>query len=332
MRPPPLRWLLAGAGDIARKRVAAALQQVEGSRLDAVCSAHFERAAELAADFGASRAYPDYEQALADPAIDAVYIATPVGLHVPQAIRAMEAGKHVLVEKPLGPDAGSAAQAAAKARETGVIAGCAYYRRCYPSFLHARDVLSSGRIGTLIGMRTSYASWFNPAESDPKYWRVRKAQSGGGPLADMGSHMLDLMIALAGLPHSAYGIAATRTHAYEVEDSAAFLLGFRGGAVAQGSFHWNSRSWSHEFEILGTEGRLRWNAFDSGMVLQTIGRETEELRFPGDDNVHVPLVRDFVSAVTQRRAAVAPLEEAAKTNLVLDAVYASAAAGREVVL
>lgn len=332
MHIAPLRWLLVGAGDIARKRVAPALQAAPGSRLMAVCAAHHDRALDLASTVGANVVYDDFERALADPQIDAVYIATPVSLHVPQTIRALEKRKHVLVEKPLGLNAQSALLAAAKARESGVLAGCAYYRRCYPSYSYARDLLAAGGIGSPILFRASYGSWFNPREDDPKYWRVRPAQSGGGPLADMGSHMLDLLVGLAGLPRTVFAKVTTQTHSYEVEDSSSYLLSFANGAIAQGSFHWNSRSWSHEMEIVGTEGRLKWSPFDSGIVLRTVGRNSEQVCMPNEGNVHLPVVSDFVNAVRDRREPIAPLQEAAKTNLILDAIYTSAASGREICL
>ena len=97
-----LNWLLVGTGDIARKRVAPAIADTSGSRLYAVCDLVAERAENIAAAHRADKVYTDYGEALDDPAVDAVYVATPVDLHVPMALRAIDAGKHVLVEKPLG--------------------------------------------------------------------------------------------------------------------------------------------------------------------------------------------------------------------------------------
>jgi predicted dehydrogenase len=325
-----IRWLLVGAGDIARRRVAPALSSVDHSRLVAVCSARRSRAAELAAEFSIDRVHDDFESAIADPSVDAVYLATPVALHVPQALRAMRSGKHVLVEKPLGLNGGEAVAAARQARTSGVIAGCAYYRRCYPSILYAREMLEKGKLGRILLVRTACSSWFCPAVNDAKYWRVQRTVSGGGPLADMGSHMLDLVVALLGMPRSAFAKTATRVQPYEVEDSASFLLTFADGAFGQGSFFWNSQSWSHEFEILGTEGRLHWSPFDSGAVAQTIGRQRTELAFPNAPNVHEPLIADFVQAVREGREPIAPLEEAAKASAILDGIYASAQTGQEI--
>jgi len=326
----PIKWLLVGAGDIAGKRVGPALARAAGSHLVAVCNRSMERAQALGAKFGIEKGYTDLGEALAASGANAVYVATPVDLHVPQAVAALEAGKHVLVEKPLGLNAEQCGMAVAKAQRTGLVAGCAYYRRCYPCFRYTQKMLNRGEFGKVIHVRMSYHAWFNPAREEPKYWRVVKSRSGGGPLFDMGSHMIDVMIGLPGMPRAVYGRVATMTHPYEVEDSAAVLMELENGAEATASFHWNSKTWSHEFEIVGTEARLRWSPFDSGKLLKTVGRDTVEVNLPNAENVHQPLVEDFIQAVCQNREPVAPFVEAARTNLVLDAIYKSAQTGKEI--
>ena len=93
-----LNWAVVGTGDIVRKRVLDALEREPRSRPYAIVTTHPERARELCSSFGVERCYPELDQALADPRVEAVYIATPVFLHTPQAIAAMRAGKHVLCE------------------------------------------------------------------------------------------------------------------------------------------------------------------------------------------------------------------------------------------
>lgn len=325
-------WLLLGTGAIAEKRVAAALVSAQGSRLVAVCDRIPERARTLGAKYGVKNCYADFRAALDKSGANAVYIATPVDVHIPQAIVALEAGKHVLVEKPLGLDGQQCALAVAKAQETGLVAGCSYFRRCYPCFRYTQEMLRRGEFGKVIHVRMTYHSWANPDHGDPKNWRVVKAKSGGGPLSDMGSHMLDVMIGLLGMPRVVYGRTATLTHAYEVEDSAAFLMELENGAEVMASFHWNSKTWSHEFEIVGTEARIRWSPYDSGRLWNTAGRDTVEVVLPNAENVHLPLVEDFVTAIREGRQPIVPLAEAAKTNLVLDAVYKSSRTGKELKL
>jgi len=100
-----IRWALIGAGDIVRKRVAAALRDARGSELVAVSRAHADLVESFAREVGARRSYPRWRSLVADPEIDAVYVATPVRLHAEQTVAAAEAGKHVLCEKPMAMNA-----------------------------------------------------------------------------------------------------------------------------------------------------------------------------------------------------------------------------------
>ena len=152
-------WLLLGTGDVAGKRVASALVSAQGSRLVAVCDRIPERAQTLGAKHSVKKIYADFGEALDKSGANAVYIATPVDVHIPQAIVALEAGKHVLVEKPLGLDGQQCALAIAKARETGLVAGCSYFRRCYPCFRYTQEMLTQGELGKVVHVRMTYHSW-----------------------------------------------------------------------------------------------------------------------------------------------------------------------------
>ena len=327
-----VNWLLVGTGDIVRKRVAAALQHAANSRIAAVCARNFDRARALADDLGVADVFTDYEEALEKAEADAVYLATPVSVHVPQAIAAMRAGKHVLVEKPMGLNAGECARAVEVAAETGVTAGCAYYRRFYPRYEHAQEMLASGEFGKVLCIHMANRSWYDPASEDPKRWRLFRSVSGGGPLADVGSHMLDMMIGLFGLPASVFAKVDNLVHTWDVEDAATALLTFPGGPHASADFRWNSKPWSHEFEIVGADAGLQWRPCDTGKVVKTIGGDVREIDMPNAGNVHLPLVEDFLAALRQSRPPRIPLAEAAKTNVVIDAIYQSSRTGSEVLL
>ena len=325
-----IRWLLVGAGDIAKKRVAPALSAVPGSTITAVCDPREEVAAELAAQCGGARVYADFAQALDDKQVDAVYLATPVWLHAEHAVQALQAGKHVLVEKPLGLTADDCARVVAAAEQSDRYAACAYFRRFSPRFQYLREMLARGEFGQVISINMSYQSWFSPAADDPKYWRVVREKSGGGALSDMGSHMFDVLIGLFGLPARVFARCENLTQRWDVEDSASMTLRMPGGALVTASFNWNSKTWRHEFDVVGTEARITWLPYDSGPVTKIVGREKEMLDQPNPENVHQPLIEDFVQAIAQNRPPRYTVAESAKTNLVLDAVYRSAAEGREV--
>ena len=325
-----VRWLLVGPGDISQKRAAPALAAAANSQLvGVVYNTRREQAQALADKFGARQVFGDFPDALAKSDADAVYLATPVWLHRPQAVQALESGRHVLVEKPLGLNAADCAAIVAAADRTGRTAACAYYRRCYPRYRHAAEAIAKGELGRIVQVRMSWQCWYDPQPADPKYWRVVLRKSGGGPLMDIGSHMLDLMVGLFGLPASVCGWCGNMVHHWDVEDCASVFMTLANGAHAVASVNWNSKTWRHEFEIVGAEARLHWPACDGGPVVKTVGREVTEIDMPNAGNVHLPLVQDFVDAVREGRAPVCPVQEAAKTNVLLDAIYASAAEGRE---
>lgn len=323
-------WLLVGTGDIVRKRVAQALTRAANSRIAAICARNRDRARALADELGVADVFTDYEEALEKAKADAVYLATPVNVHIPQALAAMQAGRHVLVEKPMGLDAAECARAIKVAEEAGVTAGCAYYRRFYPRYEDAQKMLASGEFGRVLFIRMVNRSWYDPAPDDPKRWRLARSVSGGGPLADVGSHMLDMMVGLFGLPASVFAKVDNLVHKWDVEDSATALMSFAGGARAVADFRWNAKPWAHEFEIVGTEASLRWIPCDTGKVVKTVGGKVCKYDMPSADNVHLPLVEDFVGAVREDRPVRIGLAEAAKTNIVIDAIYQSSRTGKEV--
>jgi predicted dehydrogenase len=323
-------WLLVGTGDLARKRVAAALANAPGNRLIGVVG-QADRAATLAREWRVA-AYADLDAALANPDVHAVYVATPVDRHANDALAAIRHGRHVLVEKPLGLSAADARRVVNAAEAANVTAGCAYYRRCTPRYAHAADLLRRGELGRLVAVNMHYRAWYDPDPSDPKHWRVDPVRSGGGPLSDIGSHMVDVVVGLFGMPRAVFAKAATLVHRYPVEDSASVVMGLAGGATVNSSFHWNSKTWAHVMEIIGSEASLRWGPYDSGPVVLTRGREAQEIDLPHAPNAHEPLVVDFVAAIRAGRPPAVPAAEALKTNLLLDAVYESSRAGTEVLL
>ena len=325
-----VKWLLVGAGIIAGKRVAPALADGCCSELVGVCDVVEENAKKIADDFLAGKVFTDIGDAIANTRADAVYVATPVFLHAPIAIKALEAGKHVLIEKPLALNAADGQKLIdVAARNPNLKATCAYYRRFYPAFAQAKQMIDTGEFGEINLVRMHYYSWGGfPADN----WRVVKAKSGGGPLSDMGSHMFDVMIGLLGMPKTIYANVQTRTHDYEAEDSATIVMRMHDGADVVASFHWNSKTWTHEFEIVGTEAKVKWYPYDSGKVVKTVGRDIAELDLPNAENAHQPLVEDFIEAIQNNRDPKVTLRQAIRTNVLLDAVYQSARTGKEITL
>src|SRR5439155_2876654 len=223
---------LVGAGDIARKRVAPALGASPGCELVAVARARAELAGEFARSFGASRTYARWQDLVREPGIDAVYIATPVHLHAEQTIAAAEAGRHVLCEKPMAMNVAECDRMIAACRANHVTLGVAYYRRFYPIVSRVKAILESGEIGDPVIVQINAFEPFNPDPDHPRYWLMKKAESGGGPMFDFGCHRLEVLLNIFGAIPRAAGMMANVRFQREVEDTAVALLQLGNGACA----------------------------------------------------------------------------------------------------
>ena len=231
----PLRWGIVGTGSIAHK-FAAALRETDSGRLVAVGSRGAESARRFAEEFGVGRAHGRHEDLLADPEVEAVYIATPHPAHAEGAIAAARAGKHVLCEKPLTLNLGDSGRVVAAAREAGVTLMEAFMYRCHPQTAKLAALVREGAIGQLGLVEASFG--FH-CDFMPGHRLFAKALGGGGIL-DVGGYPVSMARLLAGAalgrafaePLSLAG--AGRLHPVEGTDlHAAATLGFEAGIVAQ---------------------------------------------------------------------------------------------------
>lgn len=180
-----IRWGVLSTAAIGIEKVIPAMQAGTMTTVDAIASRDLHRARQAAEALGIDRAYGSYEELLADPEIDAVYNPLPNQLHVPWTIRAAEAGKHVLCEKPLGMDASDAARLLEVERSTGVKIGEAFMVHTAPQWLRVEQLLREGAIGRLL----SIAGVFSYHNTDPANIR-NQLESGGGALLDIGCYLI----------------------------------------------------------------------------------------------------------------------------------------------
>src|SRR5438309_3250788 len=176
-----VRWGILSTAAIGVKKAIPAMQKGEWSEVTAIASRDLHKAEAAARTLGIPKSYGSYEELLADPQIEAIYNPLPNQLHVPWSIKAAEAGKHVLCEKPLSLTAGEARTLLAAEDRTGVKMGEAFMVRTHPQWLRVRELVGSGRIGPLRSI-VGFFSYFNvnPANirNIPEY--------GGGALVDVG--------------------------------------------------------------------------------------------------------------------------------------------------
>ncbi len=310
-----LRWGIAGYGDIVRRRALPALLS-QSHQVTRVWGRNTARARSLCDEFGAGRAAPDYADLLSD--VDVVYVATPVAAHIPLTAEAVRAGLPVLVEKPLGlfatPDPALDIDACAA---TGPTVGVAYYRRLAPALARLRHLLA-GR--TVHRATVALRSGFDPAPDDPRRWRTDPAVAGGGVLADIGSHRLDLLVWLLGEPS---GVQATLGDRFPAgaERAARMTLSWPSGARADIEVAWADGPPYDRLTVDFDGGRLTLDPLDSGRIRGTVeGRPVEE-HHPPATNPHAPLMADFALSVQRGTAPICPVGDAAIVDRLLAIAY-----------
>jgi predicted dehydrogenase len=284
-----LNWIVIGVGDITIRRVIPAIQAEPRSALYGIVT----RDASKAAPYGV-RTWESLAEALSDPAVNAVYVATPVFLHGTQTIQALRAGKHVICEKPMAmnePEARSMVQAA---EQSGRFLGVAYYRRCYPKVQRAKQLLQQGAIGKPVVAELTNHMWFDGSGS--RSWLVDPAKAGGGPLFDIASHRIDVLNFWFGKPLRVTAHLSNVVHHYPVEDNATVMIEYEGGVRGVVDVRWHSRIIRDECRIRGTDGEIEMSPLNGPDLVGPAGREN----LPAHPNLHYPMIENFVDALESK--------------------------------
>ena len=324
-------WGILGVAKIALDRIVPAIQAGHTGRVTAIASRSIDKAHAAAARLAIPRAYGSYEELLADPEVDAIYIPLPNHLHVPWTIRALEAGKHVLCEKPIATSAEEASRLVAARERTGRLVQEAAMVRTHPRWLGAREIVRSGRIGELRAM-TGFFSYFNDSPENVRH----QPEMGGGGLLDIGFYPVTMSrFIFEAEPVRVMGLLEIDPR-FGVDRLASAILEFpRGHAI----FTCSTQLVTHQaFDILGTRGRIGieipWSMPSdrpSRLLLDDGSRLThdnlEEVRFPACDQWGVQCDR-FCEAIAKGEPAPIPIEDAVANMRVIDAIFRSARSGK----
>ncbi len=289
MKPAHYNWIVIGIGDIATRRVIPAIQAESRTTLYGLVTRDPAKAAPYS-----TRVFATLDEALADPAVDAVYVSTPVFLHAPQTIQSLRAGKHVLCEKPMAMNEAEARTMLHAADESGTIFGVAYYRRCYPKVQRAKQLLEAGAIGKPVIAELSSHAWFDGDGS--RSWLVDPAKAGGGPLFDVASHRIDVLNFLFGQPQRVSAQLSNAVHDYAVEDNATLMIEYPCSVRGVVDVRWHSKVSRDECRIRGTEGEIEMSPLNGPDLIYPAGREN----LPPHKNLHYPMIENFIDALDSK--------------------------------
>ncbi len=251
-----VKWGVIGAGGIAyRRTIPEGIIPAWNAELVAVMDVRKEIVDELVSRYGV-RGYTEEERIIQDRDVEALYIATPVYLHYSQTIKALEAGKHVLCEKPLALSVEEAEEMVKKAREKKLKLGMGLMMRFHRHHLKFREMVSKGELGTPVMGRAQLSCWYPPIEGA---WRQDPDKGGGGSLIDMGNHCIDILeFIFQTRVKEVTCILNTLIHNYPVEDTAVMLVKFENGAlgVVDSCFSIPDHGSRNRLELYGTKGSI----------------------------------------------------------------------------
>jgi predicted dehydrogenase len=329
-----VRWGILGASMFATRRMVPAIQRGRDLAVTAIASRSREKADKAARELGIAKSYGSYEDLLRDPEIDAVYIPLPNHLHVPYAIKAAEAGKHVLCEKPIALNAAEAHSLIAVRDRTGVLIQEAAMVRVHPRWIATRTELakgSAGKIGDLRSIVSSFGYHLRQREN-VRYQR----EMGGGTLLDVGFYPVTVSRLCFGAEPTRVIAALSREVESGVDVLASAMLEFPTGTSV---FSCGMQlSPSQQVALMGNKGRISfdvpWSPYTDRATRLIIDR-SEQLEEPMVETVafepcnqYTLLAEGFARALREGTAAPLPLEDSVKNMAVLDALARSAASGK----
>lgn len=345
---------IIGVGNISSTHIEGYLKN-PACELYAFCDINPKTLREKGEKYGITRLYGDCNEMLAAlPELDAVSVCTWNNAHAPCTIAALNAGKHVFCEKPMAMNAAQAEEMRAAAEKAGRVLGIGFVRRFGDDADLARSLVESGKMGEVYYAKANYIR----RNGSPGGWFSDKSRSGGGPLIDLGVHVIDLVRYIAGNPKpvSVYGATFSKIDrrdikdgrayvvtgsdvkkdVFDVEDLAVAMIRFDNGCVltVETSYNLNTDRDTGRVEIFGSKGGI---IIDPNLTFHSVleGRMTD-VSFPSPTAFngceYAREIDDFVSAIVSGTPLRAPAEDGIQLMRILDAVYKSAETGHEVLL
>lgn len=316
-----IKWGMIGAGDVTEVKSGPAFRKVANSDLLAVMRRDEAKVKDYASRHQIGRWYTDADALLADPELNAIYIATPPHVHLHYVARALEAGKMLYVEKPVALNASEAREMQALVQCYGGKLVVAHYRRANPYFVKIKELVETGAIGKVSSVDLRMCQ--NPLTAEqlqvPKIrWRVDPAVSGGGLFHDLAPHQIDLMLAIFGKPLRYSGISNQLDAQHPATRVSGQIL-FAEDVLFRGLWDFDHSRSEDSCEITGAEGTIRFSFFAAAPIRVERGGEVEEFHFDPLQHVQQPMIEQTVQYFLGYRDNPCPIEEGISCMEVMDA-------------
>ena len=333
----PVGFAVVGLGNIAQGSILPSFAKCKRAKLVAVVSRDREKANQMAREFNASMSYStdDYPACLANPEVVAVYIATPQGEHAGYTIRAAEAGKHVLCEKPMAATVEQSRRMVEACQRSGVMLMTAYRKYFEPSCRYLKKLVQSGELGRIDMIHTTFSELPNP--SIPPSWLLDSKLAGGGPLMDLGVYCVNTCRWIVGEDPCEVRAQSWRhdpERFRDVEEGISFQMQFPSGLVAQGSSTYSAAMSSFIF-IQGTKGWVMLTPAypyeEERLVTGKISGRAVLRRFKAIDEFALE-IDAFASAIQEKGSVEPDGIQGHRDMIILGAIYEAARTQQAVVV
>ena len=327
-------YAVVGLGRISQRAVLPAFRRSREAKLVAVVSGNLRKARRLAATFGASAAYTydNYDQCLANPEVDAVFVATDNGTHARYSIQAADAGRHVLCEKPMATTVDECRQIIQACRENNVRLMIAYRKYFEPASLALKKLVTSGKLGRLKLIHSAFSIYLPPKQKVPA-WHLDPVASGGGSLMDLGVYCVNTIRWLTGkepVEAGAYSWTTDPVRFSGVEESIGFQLKFPDSLFVQATASFGAAQ-ANYLKVFGEKG---WAALDPAFafdeerrLLGKIGGRWFEKRFKVMDEFALELDA-LADGIRRGRDPEPDGREGLRDVVTMKAIYQAAREGR----
>ncbi len=315
-----IRWGIIGCGDVTEVKSGPGLQKATNSSLVAV----MRRTGELAKDYAQRHNVPKwYDNAtdlINDPAVNAIYVATPPNSHQEYTILSAQAGKPVYVEKPMALNFAECQEMLDACQRANVPLFVAYYRRGLSRFLKIKELLDTKTIGEVRYVTITLAMPPHTDELDPQKlpWRVIPEIAGGGHFVDLAAHMLDFLDYALGPIRSVQGFAVNQARLYPAEDIVSGSFVFESGVQGVGTWCFTSFASIDQTEIIGDKGKITYSTFDAQPIILTTADGTTTFPIDYPPHIQQPLIQTVVDELTGNGICPSPGQSAARTTWVMD--------------
>jgi len=344
---------IIGAGNIGGVHIQEFSKLADQCEIVAITDAYLPMAEARAQASGIPHVAASPEELIRRADVDAVIVGVPNQFHAPYAIQALEAGKHVLLEKPMALNAEAAKQIYRASRQSDKVLMVSHQMRFESVPMQIKEQVERGELGRIYTAKTG---WFR-RKGIPGWgtWFTRMDQAGGGPLIDIGVHMLDLALYLMGNPKpvSVYGATYAEfgpkrkgigtwgkpdwNGVFDVEDLATALIKMEDGSTLSLEVSWAVHMDTDNtpfIHLMGSEGGASYRGSRGKLLFEKFDRaqETELIKPEDDEGERARLSRHFLACVQEGKTPISSAWTGLANNLILDAIYESSRTGDEVKL